>query len=132
MEQVLLLKQNTKEASNSYVPSGTNVLQQIFKEHFKDFVDNYEEKYSIIYGKYRLDRITEVVEEFLKCGDYKEGIARVKCTNPECGHDYFVPLSCLCFYLCLSAMNRDVRVQAKVRLAWHTCRTPGVREPEDK
>ena len=54
MEQVLLSKQNTEEASNSYVPRGTNVLQQIFKEHFKDFIDNYEEKYSIIYGKYKL------------------------------------------------------------------------------
>jgi len=64
VEQVLLSKQNTEEASNSYVPRGTNVLQQIFKEHFKDFVDNYEEKYSIIYGKFRIERIIEVVEEF--------------------------------------------------------------------
>ena len=117
MEQVLLSKQYTGETEKGYVPRGTNVLQQIFKEHFKDFVDNYEEKYSIIYGKFRIDRITEVVDEFLKCGDYKEGIARVKCTNPECNHDYFVPLSCMSFYLCPSAMYRDVQVQARPGMA---------------
>jgi hypothetical protein len=47
-------------------------------------------------------RITEVVAYFLKCGDYKEGLARIKCQNPDCGYDYFVPLSCLSFYLCPS------------------------------
>ena len=76
MEQVLLSKQNTEEASNSYVPRGTNVLQTIFRKHLNDFANQYEERYSKAYGKYRLDRIAEIVEEFLKCGDYKEGIAR--------------------------------------------------------
>ena len=73
---------HTGETAKEYVPRGTNVLQPIFKKHFTDFTENYDEKYSKAYGKYRLDRITEVVKEFLKCGDYKEGIARVKCTNP--------------------------------------------------
>jgi len=85
---------------SSYIPRGQNVLQQIFKDHFDDFLDKYDEKYAGNYGNYRIDRITEVVEEFLKCGDFKEGIARVKCQNRNCGHDYFAPLSCLCFYLC--------------------------------
>ena len=58
------------------------------------------------YGKYRIDRITEVVEEFIKCGDYKEGLARIKCTSPDCGHDYFVPLSCKGFYLCPSCHQK--------------------------
>ena len=42
---------------------------------------------------------------FLKCGDYKEGLARIKCQNRNCGHDYFVPLSCLGFYLCPSCVQ---------------------------
>ena len=46
-----------------YIPRGRNVLQQIFKDHFDDFIDQYDEKYSATYGKYRTDRITEVVEE---------------------------------------------------------------------
>jgi hypothetical protein len=52
------------ESEQKYIPRGQNVLQQIFKDYFEDFHDQYEEKYSRIYGKFRLDRITEVVEEF--------------------------------------------------------------------
>ena len=36
-------------------------MQQIFKDHFEVFKEQYEEKYSKTYGKFRLDRITEVV-----------------------------------------------------------------------
>ena len=67
------------EFGPKYVPKGQNVLQRIFKDHFKEFQEQYDEKYAKEYGKYRLDRITEVVEEFLKCGDYREGLARIKC-----------------------------------------------------
>jgi hypothetical protein len=91
---------------SSYIPRGQNVLQTIFKNHFDDFKEQYNEKYAKIYGNYRLDRITEVVEEFIKCGDYNEGLARIKCQNPDCGHDYFVPLSCLSFYLCPSCHQK--------------------------
>ena len=42
---------------------------------------------------------------FLKCGDYKMGVARIKCTNSNCNHDFFVPLSCLSFYLCPSCVQ---------------------------
>ncbi|MBA7668082.1 hypothetical protein ES703_76186 [subsurface metagenome] len=72
------------------------------------FADNYEDKYSKEYGRFNLERITEVVEEFfpqgfplvIKCGDYREGIARVKCTNPDCDNNFFVPFSCKKFYFC--------------------------------
>ena len=47
-----------------------------------------------------------MVEEFVKCGDYREGLARIKCLNPECNHDYFVPLSCKGFYLCPSCHQK--------------------------
>ncbi len=70
------------------------VLHTILEKHFKDFVENYESKYTEECGRYGLERITAVVEEYLKCGDYHEGVARVKCTNPECNHDFFVPFSC--------------------------------------
>jgi len=62
---------------SSYIPRGQNVLQTVFKEHFDDFREMYDETYSKTYGKYRIDRITEVVEKFIKCGDYKEGIVRL-------------------------------------------------------
>ena len=54
---------------SSYIPRGQNVLQQIFKDHFDD------EKYAGTYGNYRIDRISEVVEDFLKCRDYSKGLA---------------------------------------------------------
>jgi len=82
-----------EDSLSSYIPRGQNVLQNILKDHFNDFHDQYDEKYAGTYGKYRIDRITEVVEEFLKFGDYKEGLARVKCQNDDCGYEYFIPLS---------------------------------------
>ena len=69
-------------------------------------MENYELKYSGECGKYSLERISSVVEEYLKCGDYKNGIARVKCTNPECNHDFFVPFSCKQFLFCPSCSQK--------------------------
>ncbi|MBN2441922.1 MAG: transposase zinc-binding domain-containing protein [Spirochaetales bacterium] len=40
----------------------------------------------------------------------KQGVARIKCQNPECGHDYFVPLSCLSFYLCPSCHRKRTSI----------------------
>jgi hypothetical protein len=101
-----LVQKTQTEPLSSYIPRGQNVLQTIFKNHFDDFKEHYDEKYAKTYGNYRIERITEVVEEFIKCGDYKERLARVKCQNTECGHDYFVPLSCLSFYLCPSCHQK--------------------------
>ena len=79
-----------------YIPRGLTVLHTILDKHFSDFVDNYKNEYAEECGKYSLERITSVVEEYLKCGDFKHGwsetygfllahaalgIARVKCTN---------------------------------------------------
>ncbi|MDA3947963.1 MAG: transposase, partial [Spirochaeta sp.] len=45
-------------------------------------------------------------ERFSTCGDYLQGVARIRCTNPECGHDYFRPFSCKGFYLCPRMQGR--------------------------
>ncbi len=89
-----------------YVPRGRNALYNIFEKHFQDFCAAYEETYADRYGKFRLERIMEVGEHFLTCGDYLQGIARIRCTNPECGHDYFRPFSCKGFYLCPSCSQK--------------------------
>ena len=49
---------------------------------------------------YRLHRIKQLGQRFATCGDNIQGIARIRCTNPECGHDYFRPFSCKGFSLC--------------------------------
>lgn len=76
------------------VPRGRNELHTIIDRHFADFCEQYDEKYAATYGMYRLDRIQHIGERFSKCGDYLQGVARIRCTNPDCGHDYFRPFSC--------------------------------------
>jgi hypothetical protein len=101
-------------ARNRYVLRGRNELHTIFERHFADFCEHYEEKYAATYGRYRLERIQQIGERFCTIGDYLKGVARVRCTNRECGlvgafgicstmhpgHDYFRPFSCKGFYLC--------------------------------
>ena len=77
--------------ANRYVPRGRNELHTIFERHFADFCAQYDEKYAATYGRYRLERIQQLGERFSTCGDYLQGVARIRCTNPECGHDYFRP-----------------------------------------
>ena len=89
-----------------YTQRGTNTLQAIFKEHFQEFADTYEQKYAPTYGRFRLDRITEVVENFISCGDYTQGVARIQCTNPECREEFFRPFSCKGFHLCPSCSQK--------------------------
>jgi hypothetical protein len=91
---------------NQYVPRGRNQLHTIFERHFEDFCEQYDEKYAATYGRYRLERIQQLGERFSTCGDYLQGVARIRCTNPECGHDYFRPFSCKGFYLCPSCSRK--------------------------
>ena len=84
-------------ATNRYVPRGRNELHTIFERHFADFCKRYDEKYTPTYGMYRLERIEQIGEQFPTCGDYLQGVARIRRTNPECGHDYFRPFSCTGF-----------------------------------
>ena len=91
---------------NQYVPRGRNELHTIFERHFGDFCAQYDEKYAATYGRYRLERIQQIGERFCTCGDYLQGVARIRCTNPECGHDYFRPFSCKGFYLCPSCSRK--------------------------
>jgi hypothetical protein len=93
-------------ATNRYVPRGRNELHTIFERHFSDFCEKYDEKYAATYGRYRLERIQQLGERFSTCGDYLQGVARIRCTNPECGHDYFRPFSCKGFYLCPSCSRK--------------------------
>jgi hypothetical protein len=49
-----------------YQPRGINAaLQLLFKKHFQSLADRYEAKHTIIYGRLRIERITEVVEKFI-------------------------------------------------------------------
>ena len=41
-----------------------------------------------------------------RAGAYLQCVARIRCTNPDCGHDYFRPFSCNGFYLCPSCSQK--------------------------
>ena len=89
-----------------YQPRGINALQLLFKKHFRRLADRYESKHAIIYGRFRIKRITEVVDKFILCGDYSQGVARIQCTNPDCRSEYFRPFSCKSFYFCPSCSQK--------------------------
>jgi hypothetical protein len=89
-----------------YKPRSKNVIQTIFKDHFSDFEKRYDDHYADKYGKYRIIRIKQAVEKFIDCGDYSKGVARIKCTSPDCDHEYFRPFSCKRWYLCPSCNQK--------------------------
>jgi len=55
-----------------------NILRRIFHDHFPAFVQSYDSLYAKDFGKFRLERISHVVDKFESCGDYKKGIARIR------------------------------------------------------
>ena len=67
-------------ASGIYHPRNPtdSSLWNVLNNHYDDFEKHYEEKYEKKYGYFR-PVIKKVVEEYLKCGNLKEGFARVRC-----------------------------------------------------
>jgi len=51
-----------------YRPRGINAVQLLFKRCFQSIAEQYESKYAVIDGRFRIERITEVVEKFVLCG----------------------------------------------------------------
>ena len=78
---------------------GRNQLHTIFERHFDEFCDVYDERFATTYGLFRRDRIRDIGKRFLTCGDYRLGVARIRCTNSSCGHDSFRLFGCNGFYL---------------------------------
>jgi hypothetical protein len=50
--------------------------------------------------------IRDVVEKYLRCGDLKEGFARVKCK--DCQHEFLLAFSCQSRWLCPSCQGKKV------------------------
>ena len=92
--------------SGTYHQRGVSSLQRLFRAHFPQLVARYEAEFAKRLGRFRLERITKAVERFLGCGDYRRGIARIQCTNPDCRLEYFRPFSCSVFHLCPSCSQK--------------------------
>jgi hypothetical protein len=82
----------------TYHQRGVSSLQRLFRAHFPQLVARYEAEFAKRLGKCRLERISKAVERFLGCGDYRRGIARIQCTNPDCRLEHFRPFSCSVFH----------------------------------
>ena len=103
----------------TYRQRRTSSLQRLFRVHFPELVTRYESEFATQLGKFRLERISKAVQRFLACGDYPlsgsgvssrrescRGIARIKCTNPDCGSEYFRPFSCSVFHSLVGPPHR--------------------------
>ena len=66
-------------------------LWQLLNEHFHHFISEYENHFQKAHGFFR-QIISDVVQNFLQCGDLKQGFARVRC--PDCHHEYLLAFSC--------------------------------------
>ena len=63
----------------------------LVRNYLNEFEQAYPERFQKRYGFWR-PVIRDSIDKFLKCGDLKEGFARVRC--PECGTEFFVAFSC--------------------------------------
>ena len=66
-------------------------LYHLLQNHFEHFEQIYDDKLEKDYGFYR-QVISDVVYAYLKCGDLKEGFARIRC--PDCHYEYLLAFSC--------------------------------------
>jgi hypothetical protein len=81
-------------------------LRSSIKSHFGRFAAEYDSHYAKELGNFRMERIARVATRFLICDDYRQGLARIRCSNPGCRHEYFRPFSCKSFFLCPSCSQK--------------------------
>ena len=70
---------------------------------FVRLAEKKDEKFEKRFGFFRAV-IGESVRAFLKCGDLKQGFARVRCKN--CGYEYLLQFSCKRRCVCPSCMAK--------------------------
>jgi hypothetical protein len=78
---------------------------RIVDAHYDVFERVYPERYAPKYGFLR-PALRVVVDKFVKCGDLREGFARVRCD--DCGHDLFVSFSCKTRCFCPSCHQKRI------------------------
>ena len=89
----------------------------LLDKHYEQFEIEYAEHYEKVYGFLR-PAIGFAVGKFLKCGDLREGFARVHCDG--CGHDMFVAFSCKARCLCPSCHQKRI-LELSMHVAEDVC-----------
>ena len=77
----------------AHAQRGTNTLQHVFQDHFSSFAANYDARYAKELGNFRIEKISRVT-------------ARIRCSNPECRHEYFRLFSCRGFHFSPSCSQK--------------------------
>ena len=87
------MSQETEKQLEFYRPRDPeqSPFYKLVYDYFDEFERVYPEKYEKTHG-FWCPIIRTSIERFLKCGDLKEGFARVKCT--KCEKELFVSLLC--------------------------------------
>ncbi len=83
-----------KTASTVYCPRNhESPFFKIVRDHFDQFEQIYPERFrkNMVTGANN-PKIRSSIDKFLKCGDLKEGFARVRC--PDCHEEFFVAFPC--------------------------------------
>jgi ribosomal protein S27E len=80
-------------------------LWSLLNSHYERFQQSYVERFEKSYGFFRYV-IDDSVYEYLRCGDLKEGFARVRC--PDCEHEYLLSFSCKGRWFCPSCHAKKV------------------------
>lgn len=80
-------------------------LWKLLEKHYATFEQGFEQKYQKTYG-YRRAVVDDVVRGYLKCGDLREGFARVRC--PDCCHEDLLSFSCKGCWSCPSCHAKKV------------------------
>lgn len=80
-------------------------LWNLLDKHFDEFTHTYNERFAKDYGFFR-PVVSEVVHDYLKCGDLVHGFARVRC--PDCHHEFLLAFSCRGRWFCPSCHTKKV------------------------
>lgn len=94
-------------STNVYHPRNpeSSPLWGMLNDHYERFKQSYEERFEKNNGFFR-PIVEESVYEYLRCGDLKEGFARVRCV--DCEHEYLLSFSCKGRWFCPSCHAKKV------------------------
>ncbi len=80
-------------------------LWNLLDRYFDQFTQLYNVRFAKDYGFFR-PVVSEVVHDYLKCGDLAHGFARVRC--PDCRHEFLLAFSCRGRWFCPSCHTKKV------------------------
>ncbi|KAA3593402.1 MAG: transposase [Candidatus Scalindua sp. AMX11] len=80
-------------------------LWKMLDDHYDSFEQGYDERFEKPFGFFR-SIISEVVHDYLSCGDLKNGFARIRCN--DCSEEYLLAFSCKSRWFCPSCHAKKV------------------------